>query len=215
MAVQKKHLDQADRLRDADHAYAERIRNRRELTDAAKQGLIARHHAATQDKMGELQAAAQSETAADRSRLHKSAFGFSDLLGDPNTLVVSTRDAQDRAEKLESASAAAALLQRAELAGDEPLARAVAAHAFTQFSQQGAAGLFSGNGTEWAEVVDTYTARRPGKDVAVKELYDLNGSGRTPREMFAFVTPPPPELNGLREAQIQALVSGVDGLTAA
>ena len=163
----EKHAEAAARIQQAHAAKAERIRNRSELTNAAKIGMLAKAHSNAKAAMAELQKSVASDTLAERTRLQRQAFGSEGLKGDPSTLIVSVSDAQDRAERLNSPQEAAALLERAEVNQDEPLARAVAAHSFAKFI---GAMPSAHDRHEWADVVDGYTANRPAVGSSVVEL---------------------------------------------
>ena len=118
---------------------------------------------------------------------------------------ISTRDAADRAERLATPDEAAALLTRAELSGDEPLARAVAAHAFTQYTSGSSLGAQQ---AEWAGVVNAYSARRPGESEAVSELAAIAQASTVPQafaESMYFYVPVPHELDGISAGQLESL----------
>jgi hypothetical protein len=202
--VQAKHIERADQIRESLSRRSDAIRAKTHWSTDAKNGALARAHADAEAKMAELQQTAAGETAADRLAAHRRAFAGPIPGVDPGSLVVSNRDAADRAERLTSPADAAAMLARAERSGDEPLARAVAAAAFDQVSAIGAIG----DPGPWGQVVDDYAARRPGKADAINELAQLSGSSQlNARNLFAFVLPKPPEIAHLQHGQLQTLIA--------
>ncbi len=102
---------------------------------------------------------------------------------------------------LTSSDDAAALLARAERSGDEPLARAIAAHAFDQ-SNSNLGRLNPG----WDAVLDTYTESRPVAVRHVAALRDLS-SPMGVRDLFAHVLPVPEELWSTLPSQLDALAA--------
>jgi len=201
--VQLQHLDKADAIRQQHEDRNNAIRARTELTADAQRALIAKNYLAAKDRMGTLQQTAGDETAATMSSAGRTAFGTSDIPGDPASVSISYRDAQDRADSLNDPNDAARLLARAEQSGDEPLARAVAAKSFEMHS----ARIGAGN-SAWASVVDDYTATRPRAATAVQTLAELGSRPNTTRELFSYVLPKPPELGNVSDYQLPALAAG-------
>ncbi len=203
MTVQPKHLDQADRIRQAHDDRNLSIRSRAELTPEAKTALLAKNYLAAKESMAALQQTAGADTSEQRTKAERSAFGTNGLPGDPATVAVSYRDAMDRAATLTSSADATALLARADRAGDEPLARAVAGHAHDA-STSPLGRLDPG----WSDVVDTYTATRYAAGRAVDTLRALQpGATNSTRSMFAFVLPKPSELGSTPDYQMGALAA--------
>ena len=209
----KSHVEAAADLQQRHAQAVDRIRSREDLTPAAKLDRLRAVQDEHASAMAQLQQSANTETAVQRGRLYQQAFSSQNLPGDPSTLVVSVRDAQDRASRITDPKDAVALLQRAELSGDEALARAVAEHAFTQTKN------LNGLGSEpWGEVVETYAARREPQAQALSELssMDRGGSGvaRALSEAGKYYLPVPSELQGPGGWQ-PSRVSTYDGSDAA
>ncbi len=194
-----RHIAEADTLREQHAARAERIRAKPELSDHGRAMLLARNYLDAKSKMAELEQTARADDNAQRTRSERAAFGTGGLPGDPATVAVSYRDAQDRAAAITSSTDAAALLARAERSGDEPLARAVAGQAHDQ-SSNGLGALDSG----WQHVLDSYTASRPRAALDVNTLRDLSGS-TSMRDLFTHVLATPPELSRIPASQLAAL----------
>ncbi|GAA2750206.1 hypothetical protein [Amnibacterium kyonggiense] len=76
-----------------------------------------------QARLDQLKAAEVKRIQDKITSLERSLFGYTTKT-DPNE-IISRRDADDRADRLESADDAAALLERAERAGDTHLAQAI------------------------------------------------------------------------------------------
>ncbi len=196
-----RHIEAADRLREQHDAAAERIRARPELSDHGRAMLLAKSYLDAKAKMGDLQQAAAADDTDQHSRTERSVFGAGGLGGDPATAVVSFRDAQDRAAGLTTSDDAAALLARAERSGDEPLARAVAGHAF-DMSCSNLGRLNQG----WDEVLDTYTESRPA---AARDVETLRGLSRPmgASAFFVWSLPCPQELWDRHSGQLDALAA--------
>ncbi len=194
-------LAAADALRESHEAAASRIRAQPELSDHGRAMLLAKNYLNAKAKMTDLAQSSRADDSDQRTRAARSAFGATGLPGDPATAVVSYRDAQDRAAVLTSSDAAAALLARAERSGDEPLARAIAAHAFDQ-STSNLGRLNPG----WDELLDNYSESRPGAARHVATLRDLS-SPLGVRDLLAHVLPVPEELWSTLPSQLDALAA--------
>ncbi len=203
MAIQQQHLDRADRIRQDHDDRNVSIRSRAELTPEAKTALLAKNYMSAKQLMADLAQTANTDTAEQRTKAERSAFGTNGLSGDPATVAVSYRDAMDRAATLASSTDASALLARAERSGDEPLARAIAGHAHD--ASTSALGRLDPG---WSDVVDAYTASRPAATRAVDTLRALQpGATNSTRSMFAFVLPKPSELGSTPDYQMGALAA--------
>ncbi len=196
-----RHIAEADTLREQHETAAGRIRARPELSDHGRATLLAQNYLACKSKMADLEQTARADDNAQRARTERSVFGTTGLPGDPATTAVSFRDAQDRAAVITSSTAAAALLARAERAGDEPLARAVAAHAHDQ-AGTGIGGLDPG----WSDIVNSYAASRPSAARDINALRDLSSPAGM-RDLFAYVLPAPSELSRTPASQLDALAA--------
>ncbi|PTU56967.1 hypothetical protein DBB34_06550 [Sphaerisporangium cinnabarinum] len=107
----------------------EDIRSQEDYTEDARRRLLSeaydRRKASLDNDLAQL---ASSAGEVDRSAVGR-AFGTTGLPGDPASLTISLRDAQDRVAKIRDEDELETLLGRATRSGDEVLARAVAARA--------------------------------------------------------------------------------------
>ncbi len=186
-------------IQQAHSSRAEQIRGRTELTFEAKVGLLARSQADAKAAMADLQQQAADDAAVQRRTMSQKAFGVAGVAGDPATLQVSMRDAQDRAATLTAGRDAVALLARAEDTGDEVMARAVARHSFAQATAPGVSGLDD----DWSTVVNSFADTRPTAADAIRSLVDLNSG--VPG--WTYVVPSPPELHGIPSGQLDSLAA--------
>jgi hypothetical protein len=161
------------------------VRDNRAYSDSGRRGEMAR---------AVLQAKKEADTLRDkfaaardlrRESLQKSLFG--DLSTASALEVANMRDADDRAERLETAGNAQSLLDRARSRGDGVLARAVARHAFNK---------------GWSEVIDRY-AENVGS--ITREMLDelgniTSGPNTAAAEAAVFRVRGPQELLGLDDA---------------
>jgi hypothetical protein len=118
--------------------------------------------------------------------MRQQALGNADLPGDPASVALSRRDADERAAQLTNADAAAELLRKADTNGDEALARAVAAHSVDQVL----ANQVLGDPRPWLDVVNAYAGKRPSTVDPLTELVNPP----PPPGLFEYVAPRPPEL---------------------
>lgn len=140
------------------------IRGAGQLSDRGKASHMARLYLEARTEMTESRSALESARRDRRRSLERRLFGISSA-GNSDSASISYRDAQDRAERLETPGAAAALLARAESSGDDTLARAIAAHAFAK---------------TWTDVLDTYCSSRPQLvEDQINELYRIQDNGST------------------------------------
>ena len=192
--------ERAAAIQQAHSDHAKQIRGRTELTFEAKVGLLARSQADAKAAMADLQQQAADDATVQRRTMSQKAFGVAGVAGDPATLQVSMRDAQDRAATLTAGRDAVALLARAESSGDEVLARAVASHAFQQATARGG---ISSLDDQWSEAVNSFAGSRPAAADAIRSLIDLNSG--VPG--WTYVVPSPPELHGIPFAQLDSLAA--------
>jgi len=214
MAVQPRHLEQAQNIQQGYDRRAKEIRERRDLTPDARNGLLAKYYLDAKQQLSRIQQTATQETAADRNALEQRAFGINGLPGaDQATIATSYRDAQDRAAGLNSSRDAMSMLTRANRTGDEPLARAIAAHAYDMTSSAVVGGLVDSG---WDEVLDAYLEPRPSKVSTIQSLADMSRaaspSANLMTQMFAFALPAPGELSGLSGAQVEHLAASADAV---
>lgn len=203
--IQQQHIEKADAIRRRHDDDNNKVRARTELTSDAKRALLAKNYLAAQRQMADLQQRAGTDTAADKAKAGRDAFGVHGIAGDSASVSISMRDAQDRSDNLKDPDDAARLLARAEQSGDEPLARAVAAKALEMYSSS-----VGGGSTAWASVVDDFTATRPRAATAVQTILDLADGPMTARDMFAWALPKPPDLGTTDSYQMQTLADGAE-----
>ena len=103
----------------------------------------------------ELQALASRVGGNDRDDVAWT-FGTAGLPGDPASLVISMRDAQDRVAQMDSRDELLSLVQRATRNGDEVLARAVAQRAME---------------LRYDTVLHEFCETRPALDAAVERIW--------------------------------------------
>ncbi len=201
--IQPQYIEQADAIRQRHDDDNNKVRSRTELTPDAQRALIAKNYLAAKSQMTDLQQSAGTNTVAAKAKAGREAFGVQGISGDPASVSISYRDAQDRADSLNDPNDAAKLLARAERSGDEPLARAVAARALEMYDSS-----FGGGSPAWASVVDDFTATRPRAATAVQTILDLADGPMTARAMFAWVLPKPLDLGTVDGYQLQSLADG-------
>lgn len=185
---------------DAERAYSS-IRSMGELTPAAIRSRIAAAYLNAKAQMDAAQAAATGNYEKSRQTALTAAFGINDIATsatDRAGVSMSYRDAQDRADQLETDTDAARLLGRANDTGDELLARAIAQRAWNMNGQLGGAG--------WGDVLDTFTATRPRAAAAIANLINLQS--RNSVSLFAWMIAKPPEIANLSDYQIPAVAEG-------
>lgn len=142
-------------VRDRHQSMITRLTEDTTRTEEYRLGLLAREYFAMVAERDAAVAEHEARTAGDRRYAERKAFGVDDLTGDPASLVISRRDAADRASRLRSADEALELLDSADRIGDEVLARAVA-------HQSHAHG--------WRWVVDKFVESRPKLAANIAEL---------------------------------------------
>jgi hypothetical protein len=155
----------------------DRIRADANYSDRGRARLAAKAVVTARDKAASLREQFTSDNEARRVQLTKSLFGIA-ANADPAT-VLAARDADDRAEKLEGATEARRMLQRALDRGDSTLARAVAGKAQT---------------VGWGDVVESY-ADATGLADQLDELSDLPSGAEASLGIAAlFSVPAPPQV---------------------
>lgn len=184
----------ADDILAAATAKHDQIRERTSLTPAARRTQHAKVHAAAKTQLDEL--AAHDAEAAKTATLKASraAFGTEDLIrngAEPASVAISSRDALDRVSGIKDPNEAQAVLDRADVQGDEILARAVAQHAHQM-------------GGNFEPVLQSFANSRPN---AARAINTLREAANTPQlaALFKYFTPPPPELDGLGDYEIGLL----------
>jgi hypothetical protein len=172
-----------------------------EMTHEAIAARIAQAYVKASDDMAALQARTSGDVETRKVKLLRQVFGTAGLAGDPASLSMSARDASERVAQIDPSDwrSAQELLDRAEINGDEVLARQVAAAAYN--APFGA----------WSSVLDAFLAKRPAAAQALGELASLS-SGSVQSSIFGswqFIIPLPPQLAGLDEWRIRSLAAQV------
>jgi len=165
------------------------IRANNTLTAQAKKTRIAQAYIAAKAEQQQRLATIATEKAIRKRTLERRLFGTQTPVGATDearaAIEASYRQALDRASQTTTEAERAALLQRAELVGDEPLARAVAAVAFAAAEDT---------------VVNLWLDTRPSLDGAANELWDAtHGATSATSEAgwhLANALDPPAELDG-------------------
>lgn len=173
-----------------------------DLTQDAIKAQIAQAYVKASDDMAALQSQTSGNVEARRAQLQQQVFGTVGISGDPASLAMSARDASERVAQIDVTDwyAAQQLLDRAELTGDEVLARQIAAAAYSN--------PLGG----WSSVLDSFLAKRPAAAQALVELGSLNATASARRQIFSdwqFIIPLPPQLAGLDDWRIRALAAQV------
>jgi hypothetical protein len=187
---------------EAETAYA-LYRSNGEMTPDAILARLAQAYVRASDDMDALKAGSTGSNEARKSELIRQVFGTAGVQGDPASLAMSARDAAERVAQVDVSDVhgALALLQRAEMIGDEVLARAVAAAAY-------------GNPLgSWGQVLDQFIQSRPAAARALSELAQLEQSADPFSSLnfnrnWGFVLQTPAELAGMADWQIRALAAG-------
>jgi hypothetical protein len=150
---------------------------------------------------------AEDDAAADKKKnAHSTAVGTASLTAGVSkeaatAIIRSMRDADDRAAKYETADAASAALDKAELNQDEPLARAIADRALKVVSTD------PFHASEWSPVLAKYGESRPKQAEAIDLL--LNDRPVDPlRRAIISAVPTPPEFRRLSDYQLQQMAEG-------
>ncbi|MBN0039482.1 hypothetical protein JN535_04740 [Cellulosimicrobium cellulans] len=139
----------SDKIESIRRRYADKIesiRNDRTRTDEWKTAQLAKVYLNIHSLVEQAQARADAtERETLRDAQHR-VLGTVGLKGDSASLVISQRDAADRAANIKTADQALHLLGRANATGDQVLARAIAAVALRN---------------EWVEVANAFLAEYP------------------------------------------------------
>ncbi|MFI1376886.1 hypothetical protein ACH4UY_33395 [Streptomyces longwoodensis] len=183
----------ADSIRaDLDRKLAS-IRNRRDLTDHAKQVAVARAYEDAQTRMEQARQADTERFQRDRQRLERQLFGAPDSIGSD---AMSQRQAREMASQIGDPQAAADAYRRAVRDGDKAYARAIASHA----ADMATIPLL---GLAWKGVVEMYAQDSPARAEALAQLDQLREPGMGTD--FTYVLPTPSEMGRLSPGQVLAL----------
>jgi hypothetical protein len=167
------------------------IRSNKSLNEAGRRREIARATIEARKRAAKQKAAFVAEREQQRDAMRRIAFG--NCSDDTNgSDLIATRDARDRAEKLETPEAAQKMLDAALLHSDEPLAKAVAARAHSR---------------GWREVVDHYS-QMFDREVFIDRLDEIpSGANTSTADTLVFRVRPPQELLGTRESDLEQIAT--------
>jgi len=193
----------ADQVRNGINRQVQRIRDQRGITPEASQALMAAAYLKGKATLDGMNTANPAKRAADLAVAKRAAFGIDDLLTgtsetDKAAVMLSFRDAQQRAAQLSTAAEARALLDTAMQTGDELLTRAVGNHAMTSL--------------DMGDTAQAYLDSHPAQAQAVQALADLQ-QPLSMAALFEFVCPLPPELSSLTEYAIADLAANASKYT--
>jgi len=193
----------ADQVRNGINRQVQRIRDQRGITPEASQALMAAAYLKGKATLDGMNTANPAQRAADLAVAKRAAFGIDDLLTgtsetDKAAVMLSFRDAQQRAAQLSTAAEARALLDTAMQTGDELLTRAVGNHAMTSL--------------DMGDTAQAYLDAHPAQAQAVQALADLQ-QPLSMAALFEFVCPLPPELSNLTEYAIADLAANASKYT--
>ncbi len=176
----------------AEASYA-RTRNNTDLSPDAKRRAIATAYLTAQDALDKLKAAAEAAATGRLETLAKQIYGIPSP-ADAST-VLGYRDACDRSDKVEDESTAIATLNRAAVAGDDLMVRALLALAYTQ---------------HWAGPIDAWTERNPAKEANAQQLWDLTNAPTTNSLIgyLAYHAAVPAELVAISDYKIREIAAG-------
>ncbi|GAA4047693.1 hypothetical protein GCM10023063_38830 [Arthrobacter methylotrophus] len=185
-----------DDIRTTAEAAYDRARNNADLSGDARRRAIAQAYLAATTALEKLRTDLETATNGRADALAKQLYGVP-APGDAS-VSLSYRDAQDRAAaKAEDESTAIALINRAMIAGDDLMVRAL---------------LDVGYSNQWAGVINAYVERNPTKEAIAQELWDLGmSSGKASAVLggfFTYYAAKPPELQSLSDYKIQEVASG-------
>ena len=198
----------AEEIRQQLDAQTQRINGQRNLTAAAKRTMLARAYIQARTALDELKDQEAQTVARERKKLERKLFGTTGFNPDPQA-VIASRDANDRAARIESPAEAERMLQRAERDGDSILAKAIASRAAD----------WSGD-PSWARVVHQYVAERPAEAETLQAMQSLPNTNDAMWKMskaIEYGIMPPSELgDSLHPHQLDAIASQpLDGDVAA
>ena len=156
------------------------IRSNRSFTPQGRKREMARAVIDAKANLAKIKDQHVADRNARRDRLERLAFGqVGDV--DPQTLIA-IRDAQDRAQRIETEDDAAAMLHRATQTNDTTLASAIGLRAYNRG--------WTDVATNWAEKWD--------KAAYVEMFHDVpNGKNTQAADAMVFRVRPPEELGGL------------------
>jgi hypothetical protein len=195
--------DEADAIRARMESAVERHRADGDLSPAGRRKRIAAAYRTAASQLADLSKRFEDNASATAEQSARSLFGSASPLD--GSAAVSWRDAADRCEQLTSPAEAQQLLAAAQRSGDDVLARCVAAKAYEE-SQRPVTGA------AWMPLVEVYAAKRPGVADKLRTLHAARRNEISDLLANAAVmyAPKPPELDGLRDDQVEAMADAPD-----
>lgn len=187
--------DKANEIQRTLAAAVEKHRGNANLSAEGKKRLYAAAYVNARKKLETLKQTERQAFERSRDEVERKLFGL------PNnrdaSAVISFRDAQDRAGRIENPEEATALLRRAQNSGDVQLARAIVGQAFE-------AG--------WADVVDRFVETEPDLADTVDQLIGLNAADAHSKtqegrigDSMTFYLPKPVEIRDVGDGQLEQL----------
>lgn len=196
--------DRGRKIQERHNATVAEVQADTDLTTEAKSRRLAQAYVKAAAELGDLRAEERDRLARREAELERHLFG---ALNRPED-AISSRDAQDRAERLTTPAEAGEALRRAEQADDQVLAGAITHHAVRRSRQ-----AVSRQATqEWDAVLAAYVDARPAKEPVVRELAEIE-RGTNGRDIFGPFHIAQPA--GVLSADINAARSEQTGGTAA
>ncbi|MFH9369098.1 hypothetical protein ACH4K8_25855 [Streptomyces anulatus] len=183
-----------EQIREAHNRQIEKIRNRQDLSDQAKQVAMARAHESTVTKLESMRQADRQQYDERRTQLEKRLFGNRELSG---TDALSARDARERAASYTHPDEAHAAYKRAQRDGDRDMMRALGSWA----ADQAAMPIL---GEAWRPLVETHAAATPGYAQNLEELRSLQEPGQFGDNSYALPAVPN-ELGSMSPQQVSRL----------
>lgn len=192
----KTNADIADEMHRRYGPEIEAVRSDNTRTPEWKKANIARIHSQMQAEQAKLVEQRDALVRVEQRKLEQKVFGAGSG-GDAASLVISRRDAGDRAASLKTETEAQELLARAERSGDEPLARAIAERAYEM---------------QWADVANGFLENRPALAEPFEQLWNQRAPSLHEEMMTAFALQGTPhELVGMSAREIQVASDQADG----
>lgn len=185
--------EQMSRIRASLDNQVSQIRESRTLSDHGRKLEMAKALGEHRKKAAGLREQFGAEAKARRKELHQRLFGLPSG-GD----VLAFRDAADRADQLSKAEDAQKMLERAELAGDSLLVRAITGRAHER---------------GWHEVTQNHFADTPLAD-NLAELENLRGGSNSIGEAALFGLFPPSEIGTLTsDRRVEDFIANAEKVT--
>ncbi|MFZ2117635.1 MAG: hypothetical protein WCB73_06330 [Pseudonocardiaceae bacterium] len=172
MAIEMPERNQAAKIREALGREVQHLRNQRNLDREGRKARIAKAVVRAQAKLAELRQAETQRLTERKDQLTKKLFGH--VKPDDNR-IASIRDASDRAAKLVKVDDMAEAMNRAEMAGDSVLLKALAQECARRSNDP----LQSG----WGTLFQQWANAEYGANDAVEELGAIAAEGNSTHRM--------------------------------